>query len=114
MLMQNTRESALRREEFHEVLKAWLDDSFDDRATDADSHAGTAWLWVRHGGAHFYLAATSTRSGIRAYIRLVDSAAGNPDWSALPTGDPTRERVAFDRDGLTIDGFDFYEYMPQR
>ena len=36
MLPQNTRESALRREEFHQTLQHWLDESFDNFVGDPD------------------------------------------------------------------------------
>lgn len=114
MMPQNTRESALRREEFHEVLRHWLDESFDDRTGDPDSHAGQAWLWVRHGGDHFYLSALSTRAGIRHYMNLVDDAGGDPTWSMPHETGEVRDRVAVGRGRHVIDGFEFYRHVPQR
>lgn len=114
MLQQNTRESALRREEFHDALKAWLDDSFDDRAGDPDSHAGMAWLWVRHGGEHYYLRSDSTRDGIRSYLRAVEESRGDPDWRTPSQADDFRDRVSVGRDGRVIDGFEFFRHVPAR
>jgi hypothetical protein len=114
MLQQNTRESAIRREEFHDTLRAWLDDSFDARAGDPDSHAGLAWLWVRHGGDHYYLSSDSTRDGIRGYMRAVEESRGDPEWSTDPTDDDVGNRVTVGRDGRVIDGFEFFRHVPGR
>lgn len=114
MLAQNTRESALRREAFHEVLHEWLDRSFDNCAGDAASHAGPAWLWVRHGGTHYYLTAASTREGIRAYLHAVEAAAGDPEWSLQNSVAGVRDRVAVGPDRQIIEGFDFYHHVPVR
>jgi hypothetical protein len=114
MLQRNTRESALRREEFHAALKEWLDASLDTQVGDAENHAGPAWLWVRHGGGHYYLAAGSTRSGIREYMRLVALAAGDPEWSLPGSAAGAPDRVAFGPDRRFIDGFDFFQHLPRR
>ena len=114
MLPQNTRESALRREDFHQALKHWLDESYDSRVGDADSHAGPAWLWVRHGGHHYYLAAASTRDGIREYMRLVSSARGDPDWLPRRSRSKLRTRVVFGRERRLIDGFEFFQHLAAR
>ena len=114
MLEQNTRESALRREEFHRALRVWLDDSFDDLVGDPGSHAGTAWLWVRHGGDRYYLQANSRRAGIRQYINLVEESKGDPDWALTGQTGEDRERVAIGRNREMIDGFEFYRHASQR
>lgn len=114
MLPQNTRESALRREDFHQALKHWLDESYDSRVGDADSHAGPAWLWVRHGGNHYYLNAGSTREGVRSYLRAVAENDGDPKWSMQPADEESRERVAVGDAGEVIDGFEFYRHVPRR
>jgi hypothetical protein len=114
MLPQNTRESAIRREEFHQLLQDWLDDSFDNRIGDPESHAGTAWLWVRHGGDHFYLNAGSTRAGIREYVNQVTGSRGDPEWSTPSQEAGVRERVAVGRSRRIIDGFEFYRHLPER
>jgi type V secretory pathway adhesin AidA len=111
MLPQNTRESALRREEFHQTLRTWLDESFDDRVGDSDGHAGPAWLWVRHGGSHFHLNAGSTRTGVRQYLRVVAENGGDAHWS---TQDGLLDRVAVGPDRQVIAGFDFYRYAAGR
>lgn len=114
MMMRNTRESAIRRDEFHQVLQDWLDDSFDDRVGEDDSHAGSAWLWVRHGGDHFYLHADSTRSGIREYLRSVAAANGEVDWHVQNSDSDVRDPVTIGRARQEIDGFDFYRHVPRR
>ena len=114
MLMQNTRESAMRREEFHRMLQRWLDESFDGVAGEADHHAGAAWVWVRHGGTHYYLSAASTRAGVRAYLRAVAAANGDPEWSLVASEPGVRDRVAIGADRAIIDGFDFYHHVPER
>ncbi|HEX6133715.1 MAG TPA: hypothetical protein VFZ24_07125 [Longimicrobiales bacterium] len=114
MMTQNTRESALRREDFHKALQVWLDDSFDSRIGDVESHAGPAWLWVRHGGAHYYLSGASTREGIREYMRLVAAADGDPRWSTPGSASAVRERVAVGRERRVIDGFEFFQHLPGR
>jgi hypothetical protein len=114
MLRQNTRESAVRREEFHNVLRAWLDESLEDRVGDSESHAGSAWLWVRHAGDHFYLKADSNRAGIREYIRVVEENRGDPEWSLQNTAPGVRDRVAVGRSRKVIDGFEFYRHLPAR
>lgn len=113
-MTQNTRESAMRREDFHKALRAWLDDSFDSRIGDPDSHAGPAWLWVRHGGAHYYLSGATTREGIREYMRLVTSSEGDPQWSAAEGGSAVRDRVAVGRERKVIEGFEFFQHLPGR
>jgi len=113
MLPQNTRESALRREEFHTALQHWLDESFDNHAGEVNSHAGPAWLWVRHGGEHYYLAANSTRAGIRAYLHLVKEAGGDPAWT--PASSPrVRDRVAVGPGRQIVVGFEFYRHAQSR
>lgn len=114
MLQQNTRESAVRREQFHELLRHWLDESLEERVGDSDSHAGTAWLWVRHGGDHFYLDAGSTRAGVRQYIHVVDASRGDPAWSTSSTAPDVRSRAAVGRNRQIIEGFDFYRHLPER
>lgn len=114
MLQQNTRESAIRREDFHRALRTWLDESLDDRIGDPESHAGNAWLWVRHGGDHYYLNADTTRDGIRRYVRLVADDGGDPDWTMKDSEEGVRERVAVGRDRRIIDGFEFYRHLPSR
>ena len=114
MLRQNTRESALRREEFHEVLQAWLDDSFDDCIGDPRSHAGLAWIWVRHAGGHFYLNADSTRIGIRQYLHVVEENHGDPDWALQGSVPGIRDRVAVGDSHQVIEGFEFYRHVPDR
>jgi hypothetical protein len=114
MLARNTRESALRREDFHHALRQWLDDSFDGCAGDATDHAGPAWLWVRHGGAHYYLTAGATRAGIREYMNEVTASAGDPEWSLQSSAPGVRDRVAVGPQRRIIDGFDFYRHVPGR
>jgi hypothetical protein len=114
MLEQNTRESAVRREEFHEILRTWLDDSLDDVIGDPDNHAGQAWLWVRHGGDHFYLDGASNRAGVRSYVRLVEKAGGDPEWTIHRAEAGSRDRIAIGRDRTFIEGFDFYRHTPGR
>jgi hypothetical protein len=114
MLTQNTRESAVRREEFHRTLQTWLDDSLSNRIGEPDSHAGLAWLWVRHGGDHFYLNADSSRAGIRQYLRNVAECGGNPVWSLHADEAGIRERVGVGPKGEIIDGFEFYRHLPTR
>jgi hypothetical protein len=108
MLMHNTRESALRRDVFHEVLRLWLDESLDAHIGDSETHAGPAWLWVRHGGSHFYLHANATRAGVRAYLREVTVAEGEVEWRPLASASPLGERVAVGDCLATIDGFELY------
>jgi len=113
MLPQNTRESALRREEFHETLRNWLDESFDNCVGDPDSHAGPAWLWVRHGGSHFYLDAGSTRAGVRRYLRVVADNGGDVRWfTQSQAGIPFRVAVGPERQ--IIEGFAFYQQHRSR
>jgi hypothetical protein len=114
MFPQNTRESAVRREEFHQALQSWLDDSFDDRIGDPDSHGGLAWFWVRHGGDHFYLNADSTRAGVRQYLRIVERSGGDADWSMHSSTPGIRDRVAVGADREIVDGFEFYRHVPTR
>lgn len=114
MLQQNTRESAVRREEFHDALRMWLDESFDACVGEPDSHAGTAWLWVRHGGEHYYLNADATREGVRRYVREVERNGGDPEWSTGRSAGGVRERVAVGRDRHVIEGFEFYRHVPAR
>jgi hypothetical protein len=114
MLPQNTRESALRREEFHQVLQTWLDDSLDNYVGEPDSHTGPAWLWVRHGGEHYYLNADSTRGGVRRYLQLVETSRGDPHWSLRDSVAGIRDRVAVGRDDEIIEGFEFYRHVPGR
>jgi hypothetical protein len=114
MLMRNTRESALRREEFHRVLQDWLDESFDDCIGEDEGHAGSAWLWVRHGGDHFYLHAGCTRTGVREYMRAVIAGAGEVEWQVRDGTSDVRDRVAIGRAGQHIDGFDFFRHVPRR
>ena len=114
MLPQNTRESALRREEFHQTLQHWLDESFDNFVGDPDSHAGPAWLWVRHGGSHFHLDAGSTRAGVRRYLRVVADNGGDVHWftPAPETGTPCRVAVGPERQ--VIEGFEFHRHHGNR
>jgi hypothetical protein len=114
MIMHNTRESAVRRDVFHEVLQAWLDDSFDASVGDVENHAGPAWLWVRHGGEHFYLHATATRSGVREYLRIVSGTDGEIEWDAATETAPTNGRVAIGPARTMIDGFELYRHLPRR
>jgi hypothetical protein len=114
MIEQNTRESALRREEFHVVLQHWLDESFDNIAGEKDSHAGPAWLWVRHAGDHYYLTAGSTRAGVREYLRLVKDAGGDPEWTLESSVSGTPDRVAVGADHRIVEGFEFYHHAPRR
>ena len=114
MLPQNTRESALRREEFHQALRSWLDESFDDCVGDPASHAGPAWVWVRHGGRHFYLNADSTRAGIRQYLHLVEEDSGDPKWSMQDSIAGIRDRVTVGRGEQVVEGFEFYRHVPIR
>jgi hypothetical protein len=114
MLMHNTRESAIRRVEFHDVLQQWLDESFDDQAGDPGHHGGPAWLWVRHGGEHYYLHAASTRSGIREYLRLIAAAGSEIAWNAPSSTAPLRERVTLGQTGGSIEGFDLFRHVPRR
>jgi hypothetical protein len=115
MIMRNTRESALRRDTFHQVLQRWLDESFDEHIGETYNHAGPAWLWVRHGGEHYYLDALSTRAGIREYLHVTATQEGEVEWhvhGAAPN--PVRERVSVGAKHLNIDGFDFYRHVPRR
>jgi hypothetical protein len=114
MVPQNTRESALRREAFHQLLQTWLDDSFDARVGDPESHTGPAWLWVRHGGSHFYLNADSTRTGIRQYLHMVEENSGDPEWVLQTSIDGVRDRVAIGQEQEVIEGFEFYRHVPER
>jgi hypothetical protein len=113
MIMRNTRESALRRDEFHRALQSWLDESFDDRVGDPATHAGPEWLWVRHGGDHFYLHAGATRTGIRNYLRVAVDSSGDADWHVSSTSG-ARDRVRVGAGRQIIEGFDFYRHVPGR
>ena len=114
MFPQNTRESAARREEFHQALQSWLDESFDDRIGDPETHGGLAWFWVRHAGDHFYLNADSTRSGVREYMGIVKANGGDPRWSMRGSTPGIRDRVAVGAKRKIIDGFEFYRHVPAR
>lgn len=114
MVPQNTRESAVRREQFHDALRDWLDESFENTVGDAQAFGGSAWLWVRHGGGHFYLNAESSRAGVRRYLQLVDSEDGNPEWTMSSQDNTDRARVAIGPKQEVIDGFSFYRHIPER
>jgi hypothetical protein len=113
-LRQNTRESAVRREEFHALLRAWLDESFRSCVGDPESHAGPAWLWVRHGGDRYYLSSDSTRAGVAAYLELVDESGGEPVWSTVSSVAGIRDRVGVGPLGEAIEGFGFFRHLPTR
>lgn len=114
MILHNTRESAIRRDEFHRVLHEWLDETFDTSAGDVDCHAGTAWLWVRHGGEHYYLDAAATRDGIREYLRTVSASTGEVAWESGSADPDLRERVAVGPERTNIEGFELYRHVPRR
>ncbi len=114
MVIQNTRESAVRREEFHTELRHWLNDSFETTIGDPETFGGKPWLWVRHGGDHFYLDADSSRDGVRRYLRIVDEQEGNPDWTMVPVEPGIRERVAIGRERETVIGFFFFHHLTLR
>jgi hypothetical protein len=114
MIGRNTRESALRQDEFHTVLQRWLDESFDDRVGDPTTHAGPEWLWVRHGGNHFYLHADSTRAGVREYLHVVAECGGDADWHLQSSVPGIRDRVVVGDEERIVDGFDFYRHVPER
>lgn len=111
---QNTRESAVRREEFHALLRSWLEESFSPSIGDPESHAGPAWLWVRHGGDRYYLASDSTREGVARYLELVGESGGDPVWSTVTSVPGVRDRVAVGSPGETIQGFEFFLHLPPR
>jgi hypothetical protein len=113
-MIRNTRESALRREEFHAALQNWLDDSYDVQIGDAESHAGAEWLWVRHGGSHFYLHAGSTRAGVREYLRMVADADGDVAWHEHRPSAAARGRVTVGVGRHVIDGFEFFRDVTRR
>jgi hypothetical protein len=108
MIQHNTRESAIRREEFHAELRAWLDDSLEGTVGDPTAYGGPAWLWVRHGGSTFYLDAESGRDGVRSYLRMVEAEGGDPDWTVVEDADSGVERVGFGPRCEQIPGFLFY------
>jgi hypothetical protein len=114
MIMQNTRESAIPRDEFHLVLQEWLDETFDQCAGDAENHAGSAWLWVRHGGEHFYLDAAATRDGVREYLRAVSASTGEVEWQPTGSSSELRDRVTVGPARASIEGFEFYRHVPRR
>jgi hypothetical protein len=114
MIEQNTRESALRRDAFHRVLQAWLDDTFDVAIGDPDAHAGPAWLWVRHGGHHYWLHAASTREGVREYMHLVRASGGDPIWSTVRAPAAHHGRAAFGPDRRVIEGFELVKDSSRR
>lgn len=113
-ILQNTRESAVRREEFHRLLKGWLDESLGRSIGDPEGHAGPAWLWVRHGGSRYYLSAHSTREGVRRYLELVEAGGGDPHWTPTDATPEVRERVAVGPEEETVEGFEFYLHLPTR
>jgi hypothetical protein len=114
VILHNTRESAIRRDEFHHVLQEWLDETFDTYAGEEDSHAGSAWLWVRHGGDHFYLDAGTTRDGVREYLRAVAGSAGETDWQTHDSGSDLCQRVTVGPQRTIIEGFEFFRHRPRR
>jgi phage terminase large subunit-like protein len=114
MIMHNTRESAIRRDEFHRVLQDWLDETFDDAAGDADNYAGSAWLWVRHGGKYFYLDASATRGGVREYLRIVAGGRGEVEWQLASPTSALCDRITVGPARTSIEGFNFYRHGPRR
>jgi hypothetical protein len=113
-IRQNTRESAVRREEFHDLLRSWVNDSFNSSVGDPESHAGPAWLWVRHGGKRYYLRSDSTRAGVARYLKMVDESAGDPVWSTVPSVREVRDRVTVGPSGEVIPGFEFFLHSATR
>ena len=113
-IRQNTRESAVRREEFHSLLRSWLEESFSSNVGDPESHAGPAWLWVRHGGKRYYLRSDSTRAGVARYIQMADESGGDPVWSTVASVPGVRDRVTVGSSGETIQGFEFFLHLPAR
>lgn len=112
---QNTRESAVRREEFHDLLRLWLKESFSSSVGDPESHSGPAWLWVRHGGKRYYLTSDSTRAGVARYLRMVEDSGGDPVWLALPSVPGVREKVMVGSpSGEAIPGFGFFLHLQER
>jgi hypothetical protein len=114
MMMHNTRESAIRRDEFHRILQEWLDDTFEEHVGEAEHHAGSAWLWVRHGGEHYYLDAAATRSGIREYLRMVSASTGEIPWQTVKSQTGQRDVVNVGTRVTPIEGLELYRHVPRR
>jgi hypothetical protein len=106
---RNTKESALKREEFHERLRAWQAHAdVGDEVAGGQAHARAPWVWVKHLGNRYYLHADASYEGVTEYLALVERHGESMRWSVLENERGNLNKAAFGPDQDVIPGFYLY------
>ena len=108
-MRRNSRESPLKRPEFHAALGEFLDSG---RPTVGDAKFGqTAWVCVKHLGNRYYLNSDTSAEGVAAYLELVEAHGQDLKWSAIDNARGRANKAAFGPDQAIVEGFYLYRQL---
>jgi hypothetical protein len=100
------RAHALTKSEFHAQLRNWLSGTAEPTVGDPKGKGGK--LYVRDGGSLFHLNPDTGRSGVEAYLALVDLYGDDLLWTAVASESGRKTAVAYGPDVVRVSGFYLY------
>ena len=98
---------ALDKSQFHKQLRRWLSET-DEDVVGPDGYGQRGLIHVRSGRSLFKLNADTTRSGVKAYLELVDRVGDNLNWEVTTSQRGNMTAVIYGREGVRIPGFFLY------
>ena len=106
---RNTKESALKREQFHEELRDWFQNAAPgDEIAGGAAHPRAPWVWAKHLGNRYYLHADTSYEGVAGYLRLLDMHGEALRWSVIENERGNLNKAAFGPDQEVFSGFYLY------
>lgn len=75
------RDQALRKSEFHQRLRDWLDNTHESVIGPEGIRGQTGWVYVRDGSDVFVLNADSRRKGVDGYLQMVSLHGNDLHWA---------------------------------
>ena len=105
-----SKRAPIDRQELHRRLRAWARTAAcDDVVGDVTRNQGQAvWVWVRWQGEDYRLHADTKRSGVQAYLALVDRHGEDVEWTAVRSQQGRMTRVAVGPEREVIPGWFLY------
>lgn len=86
---------AIGREEFHHVLKDWIENSDEDIIGDPAEPGVKAWIHTKEPGRLFRLHADTPRHAVENYLELVARQREDVEWVVVPNNRGKLNAVAF-------------------
>jgi hypothetical protein len=95
------RNEALTKQQFHEELRQWLENSTEMTIGEPGKSKGRPWVIVLDQDRFFHLDADTTRQAVWSYLHSVEKYGEDLAWTVRKATRGVRVQVAFGPHQLT-------------